>query len=79
MGFLCGKSRGVARCTIERLYREQGRGCAGWKKISTTIVDPAAERSLDRVDRQCWAGRPDQLWVADASAAGSSGGGQPPG
>jgi len=35
------------------------------KKIRTTIGDPAAERPLDRVDRQFWAARPNQLWVAD--------------
>ncbi|WP_425572763.1 DDE-type integrase/transposase/recombinase, partial [Nocardioides hwasunensis] len=35
------------------------------KKVRTTIADPAAERPLDRVDRQFWAARPNQLWVAD--------------
>ena len=56
----------VARCTVERLYRQQGwEGALRLKKVRTTIADPAAERPLDRVDRQFWAARPNQLWVAD--------------
>ena len=63
---LRGKGHGVARCTIERLYREQGWiGALRLKKYRTTIGDPAAERPADRVDRQFWASRPNQLWVAD--------------
>lgn len=63
---LRGKGHDVARCTIERLYREQGwQGALRLKKVRTTIGDPAAERPLDRVDRQFWASRPNQLWVAD--------------
>jgi putative transposase len=63
---LRGKGHDVARCTVERLYREQGWvGALRLKKVRTTIGDPAAERPLDRVDRQFWASRPNQLWVAD--------------
>ncbi|WP_140400173.1 IS3 family transposase [Aeromicrobium sp. PE09-221] len=63
---LRGKGHEVARCTIERLYREQGWvGALRLKKVCTTIGDPAAARPLDLVDRQFWASRPNQLWVAD--------------
>ncbi|MGN6251061.1 MAG: IS3 family transposase [Marmoricola sp.] len=63
---LRGKGHDVARCTIERLYREQGWvGALRLKKVRTTIGDPAAERPTDLVDRQFWASRPNQLWVAD--------------
>lgn len=63
---LSGRGHDVARCTIERLYREQGWvGALRLKKVRTTIGDPAAERPLDLVDRQFWASRPNQLWVAD--------------
>ena len=63
---LRGRGHDVARCTIERLYREQGWvGALRLKKVRTTIGDPAAERPLDLVDRQFWASRPNQLWVAD--------------
>jgi putative transposase len=63
---LRGMGHDVARCTIERLYREQGwQGALRLKKIRTTIGDPAVERPTDRVDRQFWASRPNQLWVAD--------------
>ena len=56
----------VARCTIERLYRQQGWvGALRLKKVRTTIGDPAAARPGDLVDRQFWAARPNQLWVAD--------------
>jgi putative transposase len=56
----------VARCTIERLYREQGWvGAQRRKKIRTTIPDEAAARPADLVDRQFFATRPNQLWVAD--------------
>jgi putative transposase len=63
---LRGQGHDVARCTIERLYREQGWvGAMRLKKVRTTIGDPAAERPTDLVDRQFWASRPNQLWVAD--------------
>jgi putative transposase len=59
----------VARCTIERLYAEQGWvGALRRKKFRTTIPDPSADRSArpaDLVGRQFFAVRPNQLWVAD--------------
>jgi putative transposase len=63
---LRGRGNNVARCTVERLYREQDWvGALRLKKVRTTLGDPAAERPLDLVDRQFWASRPNQLWVAD--------------
>lgn len=56
----------VARCTIERLYRRQGwTGALRRKRVRTTIADQTADRASDRVDRQFWAPRPNQLWCAD--------------
>lgn len=56
----------VARCTIERLYRQQGWvGALRQKRVRTTIADETADRPTDLVDRQFWATRPNQLWVAD--------------
>jgi putative transposase len=56
----------VARCTVERLYAEQGwAGALRVKRIRTTIPDEKAERPEDLVDRQFVASRPNQLWVAD--------------
>ena len=56
----------VARCTVERLMREQGwRGARRARKVQTTVADPAAQRAGDLVKRQFTADRPDQLWVAD--------------
>ena len=56
----------VARCTIERLMKQQGlRGVSRGKRIRTTIPDVSAPRPLDRVNRQFKADRPNQLWVSD--------------
>ena len=56
----------VARCTIERLYAEQGwAGALRAKKVRTTIADDKAERPADLVDRDFTATAPNQLWVAD--------------
>ena len=56
----------VARCTVERLYAEQGwAGALRVKRVRTTIPDENAERPADLVDRQFVASRPNQLWVAD--------------
>ena len=57
----------VARCTVERLMRRKGlrgvvRGC---RFKTTTIVNEAAERPSDLVQRNFKAIRPNQLWVAD--------------
>jgi len=57
----------VARCTIERLYRQQGwiGALRGGKTIRTTTANPSDSRPLDLVDRKFWASKPNQLWVAD--------------
>jgi putative transposase len=56
----------VARCTIERLMHELGlHGVVRGRKRRTTIPNDLAERPLDRVNRQFYASRPNQLWVAD--------------
>ena len=54
------------RCTIERLYAEQGWvGALRRKQVRTTIRDESGQRPADLVDRQFFATRPDRLWVAD--------------
>jgi transposase InsO family protein len=57
----------VARCTVERLMRQMGLQGAirGRKYKKTTIVDEAAERPADLVERDFTADRPNRLWVAD--------------
>jgi putative transposase len=56
----------VARCTVERLMRQQGwRGVTRARTVRTTVADPAAARAPDLVHRCFTADRPDQLWVAD--------------
>jgi transposase InsO family protein len=56
----------VARCTVERLMRQQGLcGVRRGKVIRTTIPDKSAPCPLDRVNRQFNADRPNQLWVSD--------------
>ncbi len=56
----------VARCTMERLMRVNGRrGVARRKKIRTTERDPAASRAPDLVDRQFRVAAPNVLLVAD--------------
>ena len=56
----------VARCTIERLMRELGiTGAVRGKKVITTLVDPAAVRPPDLVDRDFVARAPNRTWVAD--------------
>jgi transposase InsO family protein len=56
----------VARCTVERLMRSLAlRGVVRGRRCRTTIADDAAQRPLDRVQRQFRASRPNELWVAD--------------
>lgn len=56
----------VARCTVERLMRQQGlRGIRRGKQFVTTRPDDAAARPPDRVERQFTAAAPNQLWVVD--------------
>nr|WP_182924639.1 IS3 family transposase [Escherichia coli] len=55
----------VARCTVARLMAVMGlAGVLRGKKVRTTISRKAVAAG-DRVNRQCVAERPDQLWVAD--------------
>ncbi len=56
-----------ARCTVERLMREQGlRGAVRGRAFTiTTRSDETAARPPDIVDRQFTASRPNELWVAD--------------
>jgi putative transposase len=57
---------GVARCTVERLMRELGlEGAHRGRRRRTTIVDPAAARPADLVQRRFSQARPDAVWVAD--------------
>jgi len=57
----------VARCTVERLMRQMGlQGVVRGKQYKkTTVVDDAAQRPADLVQRNFVADRPNQLWVAD--------------
>lgn len=56
----------VARCTVERLMRQQGlRGVVRGKVVRTTISDNTAPCPMDRVNREFRAERPNQLWVSD--------------
>jgi putative transposase len=56
----------AARCTVERLMRENGlEGVRRGRKRRTTIPDRRAERPLDLVDRDFSADAPNRLWVAD--------------
>jgi putative transposase len=56
----------AARCTVERLMRQNGlEGVRRGRKRRTTIPDRRAERPLDLVDRDFSADAPNRLWVAD--------------
>jgi putative transposase len=56
----------AARCTVERLMRRAGlQGVVRGKRRRTTIVDQAAERPIDLVERDFTAEAPNRLWVAD--------------
>lgn len=56
----------VARCTVERLMRQQGlRGIRRGKQFITTGPDPSAPRAEDYVKREFHADRPNELWVVD--------------
>ena len=57
---------GVARCTVERLMRQEGlKGVVRGKKRRTTIPAENADRPVDLVDRRFEADRPNRLWLAD--------------
>jgi putative transposase len=65
----------VARCTVERLMRQQGlQGVRRGRFKKTTIADPAALRPPDLVDRDFTATRPDETWVADITFVRTWGG-----
>lgn len=56
----------VARCTVERLMKRSGlQGARRGKVVRTTVPDTALPCTLDRVNRQFKADRPNQLWVLD--------------
>jgi len=56
----------VARCTVERLMRQEGlRGVVRGKKFVTTRRDESAARPPDLVKREFTADRPNRLWVVD--------------
>jgi putative transposase len=55
----------VARCTVERLMRQQGlQGLRRGRRPRTTIA-AASPSPADLVDRRFAADQPNQLWVAD--------------
>src|SRR4051794_20045891 len=65
---LRGQGHDVARCTVERIMREQGwEGARYGSTHKTTIADPGHDRHPDLVDRNFWAPAPNRLWVADFS------------
>ena len=65
---LRGQGHDVARCTVERVMREQGwEGAAYGSKHRTTIANQSDDRAGDLVDRDFWAPAPNRLWVADFS------------
>jgi len=56
----------VARCTVERLMRQEGlRGVVRGKRVFTTQADESAQRPDDLVERDFSAAAPNRLWVAD--------------
>jgi putative transposase len=63
---LRAEDAGIARCTVERLMRQEGLvGVRRGAKRRTTISDPTAVRPPDLVDRAFRADRPNELWVVD--------------
>jgi len=59
----------VARCTVERLMRQDGlRGVSrGGQKVFTTVPDDSLARPADLVQRDFKTDRPNRLWVADVT------------
>lgn len=63
---LRGQGHDVARCTVERLMREQGwEGARYGSKHKTTIQAVEHIRYPDLVERNFYAPAPNRLWVAD--------------
>ena len=66
----------VARCTVERLMRANGWcGATRARTVRTTVVDPAATRAPDLVNRHFHAAAPGLLHVADFTYVPLAGGG----
>lgn len=64
--WLRGQGHDVARCTVERIMRENGwEGARYGSKHKTTIADDTHRRYPDLVDRRFYAPAPNRLWVAD--------------
>jgi len=60
------KGHKVARCTTERLMKDLGiRGRGRHTLKGTTKARKGARRATDLVERNFYADRPNQLWVAD--------------
>jgi putative transposase len=60
----------VARCTVERLMKANGwHGVTRTKRVPTTVVDPAATRAPDLVNRDFRVPAPNRLLVADFTHA----------
>ncbi|SHT77766.1 Transposase [Mycobacteroides abscessus subsp. abscessus] len=56
----------VARCTVDRLMRDEGlSGIVRGRKHRTTIADRNALRAPDLVDRDFTAAAPNRKWVTD--------------
>ena len=56
----------AARCTVERLMRQEGlQGAIRGRKFKTTVPDTSVDRPLDRVERNFSVKAPNHLWVAD--------------
>ena len=66
----------VARCTVDRLMRANGWcGATRARTVRTTVVDPAATRAPDLVNRHFHAAAPGLLHVADFTYVPLAGGG----
>jgi putative transposase len=60
------EGRPVARCTVERLMRQEGlKGAVRGRTWKTTFPDSSAARPADLVEREFTASAPNRLWVAD--------------
>ncbi|WP_404200444.1 IS3 family transposase [Streptomyces tauricus] len=60
----------AARCTIERLMREDGlEDVIRGQRRRTTIAEPSAPRPPDLVNRRFTASRPNQLWAPTSPAS----------
>jgi putative transposase len=65
----------VARCTVERLMRQNGwQGVTRAKKIRTTVSDPTHDKPADLVDRNWSVEAPNELVVADFTHVRMAGG-----